>query len=52
MLGPYADHVTTGGGSGFVSPFRTTTVAGGMKKIHRNTVVSYRQRSVSRYSRL
>ena len=27
VLGPYADHVTTGGGSGFVSPFRTTTVA-------------------------
>lgn len=39
VLGPYADHVTTGGGSGFVSPFRTTTVAGGMKKIRRNTVV-------------
>ena len=39
VLGPNADRVTTGGGSGFVSPFHSTTLAGAMKGMRRNTVV-------------
>jgi beta-glucosidase len=39
VLGTNADRVTTGGGSGFVSPFHSTTLAGALKKMQRNTVV-------------
>lgn len=38
VLGPNADRVTTGGGSGFVSPFSSTTTAAAMKKAARKTV--------------
>lgn len=39
IVGPYADRITTGGGSGFVSPFHSTSLADAMKQAHRNTVV-------------
>lgn len=39
VLGPNADRIPTGGGSGFVSPFSVTTVARAMKDMNRRTVL-------------
>ena len=39
VVGPHADRITTGGGSGFVSPFHSSTPAGAMQAMRRNTVL-------------
>ena len=39
VVGPHADKVTTGGGSGFVSPFHAVTLGDAMKKMNRKNVV-------------
>ena len=39
IMGPLADRIATGGGSGFVSPFSTTTVAEGLKALQRRTIL-------------
>ena len=39
VLGPNADRIPTGGGSGFVSPYHTVTVAAALKQNNRKTIV-------------
>jgi len=39
VLGPNADKIPTGGGSGFVSPYHTVNIAEALKKNHRKTIV-------------
>lgn len=39
VLGPNADNIPTGGGSGFVSPYHTVTTAGALKQNRRKTIV-------------
>ena len=39
VLGPNADLIPTGGGSGFVSPFSTVTVSQGMKELQKKNAI-------------
>lgn len=39
VMGPNADYIPTGGGSGFVTPFSTVSVAQGMENIRKKQVV-------------